>query len=57
LRIIVGLLDAGPSVARIFTFRDRGFKVSLIGRFRFARAGNSGSMFWFNRVEPARALA
>jgi hypothetical protein len=30
LRIISGLLDAGPSVARIFTLRERGLSGSVI---------------------------
>jgi hypothetical protein len=40
LRIISGLLDAGPSVARIFTLRDRGLRAGHRS-FRFW-PGNSG---------------
>ena len=39
LRIIAGVLDAGPSVARIFTLRERGVNTSVTGFLpRFSRA-------------------
>jgi hypothetical protein len=53
-----GLLDAGPSVARIFTLRDRGPSVSLkliaLLKSRFAHSRNC---LRFNPLEQLRRLA
>ncbi|MGI8705810.1 MAG: hypothetical protein ACR2JJ_08475 [Sphingomicrobium sp.] len=56
-RIMRGLLDAGPSVATIFTLRNLGSRVSLIRPSAVQPPGNSGWTFWFNRVERRHALA
>jgi hypothetical protein len=65
-RIISGLLDAGPSVARIFTLRERGVNISDTGFLcGLERPAHKGLRRPFkppfdppsNRLERRRALA
>jgi hypothetical protein len=56
LRIISGLLDAGPSVARIFTLRERGLSGSVIVS-PWSAPGHKGLRLWFNRLERQSGLA
>jgi len=51
------LLDAGPRVARIFTFRERGFSGSVTSNLSLSACGHNGSAALFNRLEPVRPLA
>ncbi|MGE5601166.1 MAG: hypothetical protein ACM3X2_06545, partial [Pseudomonadota bacterium] len=55
--IISGLLDAGPSVARIFTLRDRGRSGSVNLLPSNVARGNNALRPAFNRLERQLGLA